>query len=65
MAKTPEDSPTKVGDRVQRRGRLGSGVVATLLARPGWMEIVWDDGSEHPKICHQNELFKVEFHTPN
>lgn len=60
MSKTPKDSPTKAGDRIVMRGRPGKGVVYTLLARPGWMETVWDDGSDHPKICHQNELQKID-----
>jgi len=60
MAKTPKDVPTEVGDRIMMRGRPGKGVVASLLARSGWMETVWDDGSDNPMICHQNELRKID-----
>lgn len=56
MSKIPKDSPTKVGQVIKMRGRPGKGIVATLLCRKGWMETIWDDGSENPKICHQNEL---------
>ena len=58
--KTPKDSPTKVGDRIMMRGRPGKGAIFTLLARPGWVETVWDDGSDNPMICHINELTKID-----
>jgi hypothetical protein len=60
MAKTPKDSPTKIGDRIIMRGRPGKGVVASMLCRPGWVETIWDDGAENPKICHVNELQKID-----
>ena len=60
MGKTPKDSPEKVGDRIEMRGRPGKGVVGALLNRVGWMETIWDDGSDNPMICHQNELRKIE-----
>lgn len=60
MAKTPKDSPPEVGDRIGMRGRPGKGVVATILMRPGWVETIWDDGIDHPRICHINELRKIE-----
>ena len=60
MAKTPKDSPTKAGDRIEMRGRPGKGVVGAVLCRAGWMETLWDDGSNHPMICHQHELRKID-----
>lgn len=60
MVKTPKDVPTEVGDRIMMRGRPGKGVVATFLCRVGWVETLWDDGSENPKICHLNELRKID-----
>ena len=60
MARVPKDSPDKVGDRIEMRGQPGKGVVASILNQRGWMETVWDDGRENPKICHQNELRKIE-----
>lgn len=58
--KIPKDSPTKVGDRVIKRGRPGIGVVRSLLSHPGWMETIWEDGSDNPTICHQSELQRIE-----
>ena len=57
--KTPKDIPAKVGDRIMMKGRPGKGVVATILNRRGLVETLWDDGAENPKICHVNELQKI------
>jgi hypothetical protein len=43
MPKTPKDVPTKVGDRIMKRGRPGKGVVAEFLPRKGWVKIYFDD----------------------
>lgn len=58
--KTPKDSPSEAGDRIEMRGRPGKGIIATILARPGWVETIWDDGAENPRICHVNELKKID-----
>lgn len=61
MSKTPKDAPEgKTGERIMMRGRPGKGVIGATLYRPGWVEVLWDDGSDNPRICHINELIKLD-----
>lgn len=60
MTKRPLNTPDSVGDRVRLRGRNCVGEVVSFDPEKSWASIRWDNGGSGPKICHRNELEKVE-----
>jgi hypothetical protein len=57
LSKSPSDLPA-VGDIVRLKGRGGRGIIVHIT-RKNWVEMDWDAGSPHPKICHLFELEKI------